>query len=100
MYDTDGNLIDYNDDQCGWQSKIVWTADFDGVVLILINEYYCDSNNDCRTISVTWNSSATGPETSVSPTNDACSDAIAIDCGDAIPGYTSLADFDYAETFD
>lgn len=56
-----GTLLGYNDDYCGDQSYVSWTATFTGVVTVLLTEKtytllifpnYCETNNDCMTLSV------------------------------------------------
>lgn len=56
-----GTMLGYNDDYCGDQSYISWTATFTGVVTVLLTEKtytllvfpnYCETNNDCMTLSV------------------------------------------------
>ena len=40
----------YNDDNCGLQSTITWTATFTGVVHVLVSQYSCLSNSTCMTV--------------------------------------------------
>lgn len=100
LYKPDGTLLDSNDDFCGWQSEITWTSDYDGVMWVVLDEYYCASNSNCGTVAVTWGSSPTGGGISEPPANDSCSDAVSIGCGDSIAGYTSLAGYDDSEAAD
>lgn len=53
--DETGEQVGYNDDACGLQSEMVWTAPFAGTVRILLDQYYCESNSTCTTVSVTKN---------------------------------------------
>jgi hypothetical protein len=54
LYDNTGfNVLDFNDDFCGLQSQITWTATYSGVVYILLDEYPCLSNLTCITLTVT-----------------------------------------------
>lgn len=41
----------YNDDNCGLQSEVVWTAPSTGTFRILINEYNCTTNATCATLA-------------------------------------------------
>jgi hypothetical protein len=100
LYKPDGTLIDHNDDSCGWQSQVTWTSDYDGVIWILIDEYYCSNNSDCGIVAVTWNSSTTDSGNTTPPNNDTCGNAIEIGCGESIAGYTSYADYDDSEVSD
>lgn len=47
-----GTLIGYNDDGCGSQSTITWTATFTGVVRVLVDRFNCISESTCMTLSV------------------------------------------------
>lgn len=44
-------LIEYNDDDCGLQSTITWTATFTGQVNLLISQYNCQWNTNCMAIN-------------------------------------------------
>lgn len=52
LYDGTSNLLEYNDDACGLQSTVSWMATFDGVVNVMIDEYYCTSNTTCTTLDI------------------------------------------------
>ena len=52
LYSSAGVLLNYSDDACGTGSEIVWTADFDGQVRILLDQYPCSSNSTNTTLSV------------------------------------------------
>ena len=43
-------VLAYNDDDCGLQSTITWTATYTGVVTLLVSEYSCSSNSTCTTV--------------------------------------------------
>jgi len=43
-------VLAYNDDDCGLQSTITWTATFTGTVTLLVSEYNCQSNSTCMTV--------------------------------------------------
>ncbi|UKN01503.1 PKD domain-containing protein [Paracrocinitomix mangrovi] len=40
----------YNDDDCGLQSTITWTATFTGTVDVLLSQFSCNSNSTCMTV--------------------------------------------------
>jgi len=71
-----GTVLDYNDDDCGYQSTITWTATFTGTVTVLVSKYSCSSNSTCMTLQ--WaDISGSGPNPSSG------------DCGSALPFCTS-----------
>jgi len=45
-----GGSLAYNDDACGLQSTITWTATFTGQVSVAINQYNCATNLTCGTL--------------------------------------------------
>ena len=49
----------YNDDDCGLQSTISWTATFTGVVHCLVSEFFCQSNTTCMQLD--WMEAACTP---------------------------------------
>lgn len=54
LYDNAGvNVLGFNDDFCGLQSQITWTATYTGIVNILVDEYPCLSNMTCVDLSIT-----------------------------------------------
>ncbi|MFO7879171.1 MAG: gliding motility-associated C-terminal domain-containing protein [Bacteroidales bacterium] len=70
-----GTDLAYNDDDCGLQSTITWTATFTGTVTVLLSEYPCSSNSTCMTLE--WACTSCGGGT---PSGD---------CDDALPFCTS-----------
>ena len=46
-------FLAYNDDGCGAQSTITWTATFTGVVRLKLNLYNCVTNSTCTSVFVT-----------------------------------------------
>jgi len=48
--DANGDYLAYNDDFCGAQSSVTWTATFTGVVRVLVDQYNCQSNTSCMTL--------------------------------------------------
>ena len=57
-----GAVLGYNDDACGLQSTVTWTATFTGTVRVLVNQYNCASNFSCATLGITC-ASGTPPPT-------------------------------------
>lgn len=45
-----GGSLAYNDDACGLQSTITWTATFTGTVNVLVSQFFCASNATCMTL--------------------------------------------------
>ena len=64
-----GALIAYNNDYCGTQSYISWTATYTGVAQIHLHVYSCLSNTTCSNIRMKVTSSAPAP------TNNDCANA-------------------------
>jgi hypothetical protein len=48
-----GGSIGYNDDACGLQSTVTWTATFTGQLRVLIDLYNCLNNTTCSPINIT-----------------------------------------------
>lgn len=53
LYSSSGNYLAYNDDACGLQSEINWTANFTGQVRVNLDRYFCNSLNSCMNLNVT-----------------------------------------------
>lgn len=56
-----GASLAYNDDDCGNQSAITWTATFTGTVDVLLDQWNCTSNSTCMTINISCSGSGAGP---------------------------------------
>src|SRR5690554_6634943 len=67
----------YNDDACGLQSTITWTATFTGQVDVLVSRFNCNDENTCMTVQ--WACITCGGGTA--PPNDLCSGATNLPCG-------------------
>ena len=63
-----GTNLAYNDDDCGVQSTITWTATFTGVVTLLVSEYSCSTNSTCMTVQ--WACTSCGGGGGSAPPND------------------------------
>ena len=51
----------YNDDNCGVQSTITWTATFTGTVHVLLSRFNCTSQSTCMTLQWACTSCGTPP---------------------------------------
>ena len=47
-----GAVLSYNDDDCGLQSYILWTASYTGTVYLHLSEYSCISNTTSTQVSI------------------------------------------------
>jgi len=63
-----GSNLAYNDDDCGLQSTITWTATFTGTVYVLVSEYNCSTNTTCMTVE--WACTSCGGGGGSAPAND------------------------------
>ncbi|MCC6726302.1 MAG: hypothetical protein IT258_17475, partial [Saprospiraceae bacterium] len=87
--DDNGLFIDHNDDDCGTDSRITFTATFTGVVRVLIDSSGCVSGGPEET-------SILGTCTAVStPANDDCATPTPLACGTTLPGTTVGATPDF-----
>ena len=76
----------YNDDDCGPQSTITWTATFTGQVDVLVSEYNCSNNADFMTVQ--WACTSCGAPST--PPNNLCSGSTNLPCGTSgLAGTTS-----------
>ena len=50
---TGGPSIGYNDDACGLQSTVTWTATFTGQVRVLVDQYFCTNGTTCAPLEIT-----------------------------------------------
>jgi len=68
LYNATGTtVLGHNDDACGSQSEITWTATFTGTVHLLLDRFSCADENTCMTLNVTHLPPPTPP-----PTNTTC----------------------------
>jgi hypothetical protein len=71
-----GGSLAYNDDFCGLQSQITWTATFTGTVRILVSRYSCTTQSTCMTLQWRCTTCSSG-----GPANDLCVNATTLPCG-------------------
>ncbi|MEY4926306.1 MAG: hypothetical protein RI894_742, partial [Bacteroidota bacterium] len=83
-----GASIAYNDDACGTQSTVVWTATFTGVVRVQLNQYLAGAAPNCTTN--TTNTQVVGQQTVNPPTSYICTSSTA-SSGTAYTPTTSFA---------
>lgn len=81
-----GTFLAYNDDDCGLQSTITWTAGFTGIVTLLVSEYGCDNFVGCMTVQWACTTcGATPPPDYIMPTvginNEYVGACLVTDCG-------------------
>lgn len=91
-----GANLAYNDDDCGLQSTITWTATFTGTVTLLVSQYNCQTNSTCMTVQWACTSCGGGipPCGSSPPAADLCDNATPICdlngyCGNTSSTYTN-----------
>jgi hypothetical protein len=84
-----GGALGYNDDFCGLQSTLVWTATFTGTLRVLTDQYFCTSLASSTTITIT----AAGGGGAA---NDLICGATVVPCGGSFSGNTATATPDVA----
>jgi hypothetical protein len=57
-----GGSIGYNDDDCGLQSTVTWTATFTGQIRVLVDAYPCGTNTTCSTLNIGCSAPPTGTD--------------------------------------
>lgn len=55
-----GGSLGYNDDACGLQSTVVWTATFTGQLRVLVDAFPCLNNTTCAPLSITCSAPPAG----------------------------------------
>ncbi|PCH89462.1 MAG: hypothetical protein COB88_01255, partial [Flavobacteriales bacterium] len=61
IYEPNGTTVAaYNDDDCGLQSTVTFTATTAGVYNAVLDQYNCVSNSTCMTVSITQNTACSG----------------------------------------
>lgn len=55
-----GGSLGFNDDACGLQSTVTWTATFTGQLRVLVDLYNCASNTTCAPLAITCTAPPTG----------------------------------------
>ena len=57
---TGGGSLGYNDDACGLQSSVTWTATFTGQLRVLVDRFNCTNHNVCSTLTIQCTPPPTG----------------------------------------
>ncbi len=70
-----GGSLGYNDDNCGLQSTVTWTATFTGTLWVLVDKYFCTNNTVCIPLLVTCNTPPPPSSSCLSPLPDICTQA-------------------------
>jgi hypothetical protein len=55
-----GGALGYNDDACGLQSTVTWTASFTGQLRVLVDRYNCANQNSCAALNIQCTAPVTG----------------------------------------
>ena len=56
VYDNSATtVLAYNDDFCGLQSEVTWTATYTGIVNVMLDQFPCTTNFSCMNLSVSCN---------------------------------------------
>lgn len=59
LYNSTGTTVyGYNDDACGYQSILSWTASYTGSLHVLLDEYGCLSNSQCADLEISCDNPA------------------------------------------
>ncbi|GEM_PF-1722302 len=80
---TDGvtELAD-NDDNCGLQSDVSWTADFTGTVYVLVSEFFCDNTGGSNGATLAYNVTPATLDAGFTLASSGCTSATATITGD------------------
>lgn len=57
-----GASLAYNDDACGSQSSVTWTATFTGLVRVLVDIYPCSSSTTCSPLTIVCSGTVTASD--------------------------------------
>ncbi|NQU67978.1 MAG: T9SS type A sorting domain-containing protein [Candidatus Marinimicrobia bacterium] len=60
LYDDMGVELAFNDDGCGMQSDLTWTATYTGYVYLMIDQYNCVDNSSCIELNVSCTAAPAG----------------------------------------
>lgn len=102
LYNQSGfTLLDFNDDFCGLQSSITWTADYTGQVLLILDESPCNSSAVCSQVVIVCDSQApvgcNSDNTIIDHLIPACPSTNTIDC--IMGGEAILLDVEFGNTY-
>lgn len=71
LYTNLGAVVGYNDDGCGVQSTVTWTATYTGVLNVLVDQYPCISNTLCANLLISCGTGGGGGPVTASDCPDA-----------------------------
>lgn len=73
---TDGTTqLAYNDDNCGLQSNVSWTANFNGTIYVLVSQFSCDNTGGSTGATLAYNSSPGSNSAAFTISADNCNSA-------------------------
>ncbi len=84
-----GGALGYNDDGCGLQSTVTWTATFSGTLWVLVDRYNCTNNAICIPLNVTCTTPPPPSSNCLAPIPDICTQACNLGTLPAPPPCTS-----------
>ncbi len=87
----------YNDDDCGTQSTITWTATFTGQVHVLVSEYNCSDMSTCMTLQWACTTCGSTPDPCASITPMACGTTYTGTLGVSYSYWDNYTDCSYTE---
>jgi hypothetical protein len=70
--DVSGNYVAYNDDFCGLQTNLSFTANICGYVRILLDQYPCQATGTVGSVMMTQDTPGAGPTLTAAPDQSAC----------------------------
>ncbi|MEO8588776.1 MAG: hypothetical protein ABI432_05355 [Flavobacteriales bacterium] len=71
---TGGGSLGYNDDGCGLQSTVTWTATFTGQLRVLVDQFTCANNTICSPLGISCTAPPVGDCVYVLTLNDLFAD--------------------------
>ena len=83
-----GAVVGYNDDACGLQSIVNFTASFTGTVNILLDRYNCQDEFSCGSMTATLVSLGGGPEPCDSPVTLECGSPLSYNLASGAGSYS------------
>lgn len=70
--DVSGNYVAYNDDFCGLQTSLSFTANICGYVRIILDQYYCNPSGITCDVMMTQNTAGAAPTLTAAPDQSTC----------------------------
>jgi hypothetical protein len=89
VYDAfSGAVVGYNDDACGLQSTVNFTAASTGTVNLLVDKYNCQDEFSCAALTATLVSLPGGPQPCDNPQAMVCGSPLAFDLAEGTGSYS------------